>query len=119
MALDIVLNRYNPQPDAYDIVIVGAGPSGLSAAARAAELGLAYLLLEAEAEPASTIRKYQRGKHVMAEPRGLPLRGSLPFAPALREAVLDSWKRPSTRSGSTSDTRPRWKASAGPAKGCN
>lgn len=76
----------------YDILIIGAGPSGLSAAAHAAELGVSHLVLEAEAQPASTIRKYQRGKHVMAEPRGLPTRSPLPFAAAPRETVLERWE---------------------------
>ena len=92
MALDIVLSHFSPSEDHYDIVIIGSGPSGLSAAAHAAELDLNYLVLEAEEAPASTIRKYQRGKHVMAEPRALPLHGSLPFGPAQREAVLESWE---------------------------
>jgi CRP-like cAMP-binding protein/thioredoxin reductase/Pyruvate/2-oxoacid:ferredoxin oxidoreductase delta subunit len=79
-------------PEHFDIVIIGAGPSGLSAAVRAAEQGMSYVLLEAEQAPASTIRKYQRGKLVMAEPRELPLRSSLPFGAARREAVLDAWE---------------------------
>ncbi len=90
--MQLVLNRYNPDAGRYDIVIIGAGPSGLSAAVRASELGLSYLLLEAEEESANTIRKYQRGKHVMSEPRALPLRGSLPFVAATRETVLDRWE---------------------------
>lgn len=44
----------------YDIVIVGAGPSGLSAAVRASQQGLHYILLEAEQAPANTVRHYQR-----------------------------------------------------------
>lgn len=92
MAQDIVLSHFTPSQEHYDIVIVGSGPSGLSAAVRATELELNYLVLEAEEAPASTIRKYQRGKHVMAEPRALPLHGSLPFSPAKREAVLESWE---------------------------
>lgn len=77
----------------FNIIIIGAGPSGLSAATQAAEHGVSYLLLEAEQEAASTIRKYQRGKHVMAEPRGLPTRSLLPFAAALRETVLERWEQ--------------------------
>jgi CRP-like cAMP-binding protein/thioredoxin reductase/Fe-S-cluster-containing hydrogenase component 2 len=77
----------------FDIIIIGAGPSGLSAAAQAAERGVNYLVLEAEQAAASTIRKYQRGKHVMAEPRGLPLRSPLPFAAASRDTVLERWEQ--------------------------
>ncbi|MES2684346.1 MAG: cyclic nucleotide-binding domain-containing protein [Pseudomonadota bacterium] len=75
----------------YSIVIVGSGPAGLAAAARAAELGLSHVLLEAEAHLSHTIHRYQKGKHVMAEPSALPLRASLPFAAGKRETILQSW----------------------------
>src|SRR5689334_3646616 len=77
----------------YRIGIIGSGPAGLSAAAHAAELGVAHVLLEAEPVLANTIQKYQKGKHVMAEPRILPLRSPIPFEAGKREAVLDGWER--------------------------
>ena len=77
----------------FRIAIIGSGPSGLSAAARAAELGIAHVLLEAEQQPANTIFKYQKGKHVMAEPGQLPLRSPLSFGAGTREQVLDAWRR--------------------------
>jgi thioredoxin reductase len=76
----------------FDVVIVGSGPAGLSAAARAAELKLSYVLLEATAEHANTIQRYQKGKHVMAEPTVVPLRSDLQFAAGTREAVLGAWQ---------------------------
>lgn len=80
-------------PTHFNLIIVGAGPSGLSAAIRATEQNISYLLLEAEQAPASTIRSYQRGKLVMSEPRGLPLRSPLPFTASLREYVLETWEK--------------------------
>lgn len=77
----------------FNIVIIGAGPSGLSAALRASEHNAPYLLLEAETAPASTIRSYPRGKFIMSEPRGLPLRSTLPFSASLRESVLETWEQ--------------------------
>lgn len=76
----------------YRIAIVGGGPGGLSAAAHAAELGIDHVLLEASPAHANTIQRYQKGKHVMAEPGALPLRSDLPFAAGTREAVLASWR---------------------------
>ena len=76
---------------AYKIAIVGSGPAGLSAAARAAELGLSHVLLEAEGHLCNTIHRYQKGKHVMAEPGVLPLRAALPFEAGKREVVLGNW----------------------------
>jgi len=77
----------------YELVIVGGGPAGLSAAAHAQELGLSYLLLESTAALANTIQRYQKGKHVMAEPSVVPLRSDLTFAAGTREAVLGSWQQ--------------------------
>lgn len=77
----------------FDLVIVGGGPAGLSAAAHAAELGLDWLLLEASPVHAHTIQRYQKGKHVMAEPAVVPLRSDLAFAAGTREAVLGAWQK--------------------------
>ena len=38
---------------------------------------------------ANTIQKYQKGKHVMAEPGILPLRSPIAFEAGKREAILD------------------------------
>ncbi len=78
-------------PESFKIAIVGSGPSGLSAAAHAAELGIAHVLLESEKQPADTIYKYQKGKYVMAEPSILPLRSPMSFAAGTREKVLGAW----------------------------
>ena len=75
-----------------DLIIVGAGPAGLSAAARAQKLELSYVLVEASGAPANTIQRYQKGKHVMAEPAVVPLRSDLGFSAGTREAVLGSWQ---------------------------
>ncbi|MEE4300949.1 MAG: cyclic nucleotide-binding domain-containing protein [Pseudomonadales bacterium] len=75
----------------YRIAVVGSGPGGLSAAAHAAELGVSHVLLEKTALHADTIQKYQKGKHVMAEPNVLPLRSPVPFEQGTREAILDGW----------------------------
>ncbi len=77
----------------FDVVIVGGGPAGLSAAARAALLGRSHLLLESGAAHANTIQRYQKGKHVMAEPAVVPLRSDLEFTAGSREAVLDAWSQ--------------------------
>jgi CRP-like cAMP-binding protein/thioredoxin reductase/ferredoxin-like protein FixX len=85
----------------YAVAIVGSGPAGLSAAARAAELGLPHVLLEAQGHLADTLARYQRGKHVMAEPGFLELRSPLHFAAGTREAILDSFAREIRALGAT------------------
>jgi thioredoxin reductase len=76
-----------------ELGIIGSGPAGLSAAAHAAEIGVSHVLLEAEDHPSNTIHKYQKGKHVMAEPQILPLRSPLSFGAGKRETVLETWTR--------------------------
>ena len=77
----------------FQIAIIGSGPAGLSAAAHAAELKIPHILLEAEQHAADTIYKYQKGKHVMAEPGVLPLRSPMSFAAGTRENILGTWDR--------------------------
>ena len=84
--------------DTYRIAIIGAGPAGLSAAGRAARLdaeaGAAspgHILIEGFERHAKTIQRYQKGKHVMAEPGFLDLRSDMVFGAGTREAVLDQW----------------------------
>ena len=47
----------------YEIIIIGAGPGGLSAASSAAEAEVSHVLLESSPKIANTIQKYQKGKH--------------------------------------------------------
>jgi len=82
----------------YQIAIVGSGPAGLSAAARAAardrESGAdqpSYVLLESFDHLSKTIYRYQKGKHVMAEPGYLRLRSDVGFAAGKREDILNGW----------------------------
>jgi cGMP-dependent protein kinase 2 len=77
----------------FRIAIVGSGPAGLSAAARAARLGLSHILLEKTGHLSDTIYKYQKGKHVMATPSQLVLRSDMDFEAGKREAVLGLWDR--------------------------
>ena len=74
----------------FQIAIIGSGPAGLSASARAAERKLSHMLFE-KSEIGNTIFDYQLRKHVMDEPARLPLRSPLPFKASSREQVLESW----------------------------
>jgi CRP-like cAMP-binding protein/Fe-S-cluster-containing hydrogenase component 2/thioredoxin reductase len=77
--------------DRVRVAIVGSGPAGLSAAARAAALGMSHVLIEKSPQLADTIFKYQKGKHVMATPASLVLRSDLGFDAGKREAILGAW----------------------------
>ena len=73
------------------VAIVGSGPAGLSAACRAAALGLSHVLIERTDHLCDTIFKYQKGKHVMASPGALVLRSDIAFDAGKREAILGTW----------------------------
>jgi CRP-like cAMP-binding protein/Fe-S-cluster-containing hydrogenase component 2/thioredoxin reductase len=77
----------------FAIAIVGSGPAGLSAAARAAKEGKSHILLERTGHINDTIFKYQKRKHVMATPEFLPLRSDLGFKEESREEVIDGWTK--------------------------
>ena len=87
------MNQPTDNAGRYAVAIVGSGPAGLSAAGRAATLGLSHVLLEQTDHLSDTIFKYQKGKHVMATPASLVLRSDLDFDAGKREAVLGTWER--------------------------
>jgi len=75
----------------YDVMIVGAGPAGLSAALEAHRRGLRYLVVE-QGTLADTVRKYPRHKLLFAEPLSIPLYGDLWIADASKESLLQVWE---------------------------
>ena len=79
-------------PDVFDLVIVGAGPAGLSAALAAEAAGLRYCVLE-QGSVAHSIRSFPRGKLVFDQPLGLPLVGELWLAESTKEELLSKWTR--------------------------
>ena len=81
----------DPDGGVYDVVIVGAGPGGLSATLTAHQYGLKYATLE-QGEIASTIRNYPRHKFLMAEPLEMPLIGDLYIGDSTKEALLAVWE---------------------------
>lgn len=63
----------------------------MSAASRAAQRGLAHVLLEKTDHLSDTIWKYQKGKHVMATPSQLVLRSDQTFDAGKKEDILGKW----------------------------
>ena len=75
-----------------DLVIVGAGPAGLSAALRAKEKGLSCVILE-QATVAASIKSFPRAKLVYDPPLDLPVEGELWLGEATKEDLLAQWTR--------------------------
>src|ERR671915_1397162 len=63
--------------DSFDLIIIGAGPAGISAAEAAAGKGLSYIVIE-RGTIANTIRQYPVGRTMFSTPNELEMReGSL------------------------------------------
>jgi thioredoxin reductase (NADPH) len=95
--VDTIVRRFadapKSAPDAYDLVIVGAGPAGISAALRAAENNLKYLVIERDEEIGGTVAKYPRQKLVMTTPVEFPTYGKFKKMELSKEDLIDFWHK--------------------------
>ena len=80
------------RPDCLDVLIVGSGPAGFSAALAAKEAGLNYLVVEQD-DLGGTVFKYPRDKLVMTQPATLPIVGKVKFSLVLKEKLLEFWQQ--------------------------
>ncbi|MBV1858104.1 MAG: NAD(P)-binding domain-containing protein [Nannocystaceae bacterium] len=80
------------QGDMLDLVIVGAGPAGLSAALQAKKEGLRFVLVD-QGDLAQSIQSFPRGKLVFDQPLSVPLIGDLWLAESTKEELLRQWTR--------------------------
>ncbi len=75
-----------------DVVVVGAGPAGLSAALRAKEKGLSCVVLE-QATVAASVKGFPRDKIVHDPPLDLPVEGELWLRESTKEELVAQWTR--------------------------
>jgi thioredoxin reductase (NADPH) len=75
----------------HELVIVGAGPAGLSAALAATEHRLRFRLIEQEASLGGAVFHYPRHKVAMTAPVTLALVGRLDFKEVSKERLLEFW----------------------------
>ena len=75
----------------HDVVIVGAGPAGLSAALAAIDNKLRYVLVEQESSLGGAIFQYPRNKIAMTAPVDLPIVGPMHFREVSKEKLLEFW----------------------------
>lgn len=75
-----------------DVVIIGAGPAGISASLGAQEKGLSYVTLDQEANLGGTVAHFPRGKLVMTQPATLPIVGKVKLTETSKESLLGFWK---------------------------
>jgi thioredoxin reductase (NADPH) len=76
--------------DLYDVLIIGAGPAGISASLRAAEKKLDYVTLE-QSEIGGTVAKYPRQKLILTSPVEFPMHGKFKKRELSKENLLEFW----------------------------
>jgi thioredoxin reductase len=83
--------KKNQDETMVDLVIVGAGPAGISAALTAKKHHLKFLTLEQDTL-GGTVFSFPRAKIVMTSPMDLPLYGKLKLSETTKPELLDLWK---------------------------
>jgi thioredoxin reductase (NADPH) len=91
-AIDSILKKKNAGNE-YDVIIIGAGPAGLSASLAAKEHHLKFVTIEQEDSLGGAIYKYPRNKVAMTQPVMLPLVGRVEMYDISKEELLGFWMR--------------------------
>ncbi|HSQ04372.1 MAG TPA: NAD(P)-binding domain-containing protein, partial [Burkholderiales bacterium] len=86
------LRKRRAKGDELDVVIVGAGPAGLSATLAAMQHKLKFVTLEQEGSLGGTVFHYPRNKIVMTQPVTLPIVGKMKFGEVSKEGLLAFWQ---------------------------
>jgi putative YpdA family bacillithiol system oxidoreductase len=94
--VDTISQRIQPDhrlpEDVFDILIVGAGPAGISASLRAIENKLRHITIERD-ELGGTVSKYPRQKLVMTSPVEFPMYGKFKKTALSKEDLLEFWNK--------------------------
>ncbi len=90
-AVEYFLKKHNRSLKAkYDLIIVGAGPAGISASLSASKNKLRFLTLEQDSL-GGTVFNFPRAKIVMTSPMELPLWGKVKLVETTKTELLDLW----------------------------
>jgi thioredoxin reductase (NADPH) len=91
-AVENIVKTFNKNHRAvYDLIIIGAGPAGISGSLAAKKNGLKFLLLEQDTL-GGTVFTFPRKKIVMTSPMDLPLFGKIKLFETSKAELLDLWQ---------------------------
>ncbi|MGC2416424.1 MAG: NAD(P)-binding domain-containing protein [Candidatus Acidiferrales bacterium] len=96
--VDTIASRIGPSrtgaaaSDVHEVLIVGAGPAGISASLRAIEKKLSHITLD-EGEIGGTVAKYPRQKLVMTSPVEFPMYGKFKKTELSKEELITFWNK--------------------------
>jgi thioredoxin reductase (NADPH) len=86
------LARHRAAPDQLDVVIVGAGPAGISATLAAMEQKLRFITIEQEDSLGGCVYHYPRNKIVATHPVTLAIVGKVKLGEVSKESLLAFWE---------------------------
>jgi thioredoxin reductase (NADPH) len=89
---NIVKNKKPSREGILDVVIIGAGPAGISATLAAKKHGLSAITLEQESL-GGTVYTFPRSKIVMTAPMDLPLYGKAKLFDTSKDELLQLWRK--------------------------
>jgi thioredoxin reductase (NADPH) len=88
---NIIKSRDKNHRADYDLIIVGAGPAGISGCLTAKKHGLNFLMFEQDSL-GGTVYTFPRKKIIMTSPMELPLFGKIKLYETTKAELLDLWK---------------------------
>jgi thioredoxin reductase (NADPH) len=86
----IVKSKFSRDPAIYDLIIIGAGPAGISATLTAKKHALNFLTLDQDSL-GGTVFNFPRYKLVMTAPVILPLYGKIQLFDTSKTQLLELW----------------------------
>ena len=89
---NIAKNKKPSKENVLDVVIIGAGPAGISATLSAKEHGLSSITLEQDSL-GGTVYTFPRSKIVMTAPMNLPLYGKAKLYNTSKDELLQLWNK--------------------------
>jgi thioredoxin reductase/NAD-dependent dihydropyrimidine dehydrogenase PreA subunit len=91
-AVENIVKTINRQHQAeWDLIIIGAGPAGISGALTAKKHGLKFLILEQDTL-GGTVFTFPRKKIIMTTPMDLPLYGKIKLYETTKSELLSLWQ---------------------------
>ncbi len=88
----IVKSKKQSKENVIDVVIIGAGPAGISASLAAKKHGLSSVTLDQDSL-GGTVYTFPRAKIVMTAPMDLPLYGKVKLYDTSKDELLKLWKK--------------------------
>lgn len=89
---NIVKSKKPSKERVIDVIIIGAGPAGISATLASKKHGLSSVTLEQDSL-GGTVYTFPRAKIVMTSPMNLPLHGKVKLYDTSKDELLKLWKK--------------------------